>query len=436
MRVLLIWPDNGRDIIGWGDLGAIAEPLALEYLAAAMDEAGHEVKLLDLRLHGSELTSTVSEWRPHIVGVTGYSMHVPRMLEICRTVREELPGCATVVGGHHATLSPDDFFDSAIDYVVCGEGVKPLTAITENILNGRPNAPVPGTWLRSSTGHVFGGAPGYFDVESLPRPNRSVCRKDRSEYFIDWMRPIALLRTSVGCPYRCSFCSLWRMMDGRYHRRAIDRVVEELEEIDEDFVFLVDDEAFINERRMLALARIIEAAGIRKNYFAYCRADTLLRNKDAIAAWRRIGLERLFIGFEAVTDEGLGGFSKSLSVAQIDDALGLAGALGIKVFSQFIVDPQFTRSDFQRLERFIERRRIDYPSFTILTPLPGSGMSFDHVTERTKAGRPRWDLFDLQNPVTPTALPREDFMREYRGLQKLFSHSLKQQHTPNSQRGW
>ena len=99
MRVLLVYPNAKKEIIGWGDLGAIAEPIALEYLAAGARLDGHDVKLLDLRLHNEELDETLREFQPEVVGVTGYSMHVLRSLDICRRAKELVPGCVTVVGG-------------------------------------------------------------------------------------------------------------------------------------------------------------------------------------------------------------------------------------------------------------------------------------------------------------------------------------------------
>src|SRR6476469_10578023 len=76
MKVLLIYPNARSELIGWGDLGAIAEPLALEYLAAGAISDGHEVRILNLRLHRQELDVTLESFQPDIVGVTGYSMHV------------------------------------------------------------------------------------------------------------------------------------------------------------------------------------------------------------------------------------------------------------------------------------------------------------------------------------------------------------------------
>jgi radical SAM superfamily enzyme YgiQ (UPF0313 family) len=423
MRVLLIYPNSRSELIGWGDLGAIAEPLALEYLASGALEDGHEVRILDLRLHRDQLDATLESFQPEVVGVTGYSMHVLRNLAICKRVKELVPACRTVVGGHHATLLPEDFFEPQVDFVVQGEGVRPfvgmLRALSERT---QPNF-IPGLWSRTGSGFVCGGVQGEFDIDSLPIPDRSLVAADRASYFIDWMKPIALARSTVGCPYRCTFCSLWKIMDGKYHMRGVERVVAELAAIPEECVFLVDDEAFIHRHRMTELAEAIRAAGLRKRYFTYCRIDTLLRDRDLMQLWHEVGLERLFIGIEAVSSKDLTEYNKRLQLAQIEDGLAAARELGIEVFAGFIVNTDFTQRDFKQLVRFIEHNQVSYPSFTVLTPLPGTAAltSFDSVIERQPNGRPNWELFDLQNPVTRTALPRETFIQEYRNLQRVFA---------------
>lgn len=423
MRILLVWP-QGRTETEWGgDLGAISEPLALEYLASAALAKGHEVRVHDARLHPGRLPEELAAFRPELVGVTAYSMHVSAALAVCRQARDLVPGCRTVVGGHHATFLPEDFFDDAVDFVVSGEGVLPFSALLDRLASGRPADGIGGLWARAGgTGFVLGGPQAPFDVDALPLPDRTVTAADRGRYFIDWMRPVALLRSTVGCPFRCSFCSLWQLMGGRYYVRSPQAVADELATIREEFVFLVDDEAFINGHRMRELARVIAERGIRKRFFAYCRIDSLLRNREAVAAWRDIGLERLFVGIDAITEKDLGEFRKKTRLAQIEDGLGLARDLGVEIFAQFIVNTDYTRRDFERLARFVEHHTIRYPSFTVLTPLPGTELlrSFDHVVARGPGGRPDWDLFDCQHAVTATRLPPDEFRAAYRGLYGRF----------------
>jgi radical SAM superfamily enzyme YgiQ (UPF0313 family) len=423
MKILLIYPNARKELIGYGDLGAVAEPLALEYLAAGVKLDGHEVRILDLRLHQDSLDTVLTEYQPELVGVTGYSMHVLRMLAICARVKELLPSCHTAVGGHHATLLAEDFFEPQIDFVVCGEGVAPLRETLAALASGRPVRGLAGVWSRVEGRFESGGPPGKFSIEDIPLPDRTVTAADRASYFIDWMRPIALVRTTVGCPYRCSFCSLWRIMDGRYYTRDVDRVVGEIAGVAEENVFLVDDEAFINGRRMQLLAEALRHAGVNKRYFAYCRIDTLLRQPELMAQWRDIGLSRLFIGIEAISQKDLLEYNKRLRVSQIEDGLRAARKLGIEVFGGFVVNTDYTPNEFTQLVRFIKHHLIDYPSFTMLTPLPGTDLlsTFDHVTEKQPNGRPNWSLFDLQHLVTTTKLPKQEFERRYKDLYKVFS---------------
>ncbi len=428
MRVLLVYPNSPHELIGYGDMGAIAEPLALEYLATATAELGHQVRILDLRLHRDELEGCLEAYCPDIVGITGYSMHVLRMLNIAAAVRTKLAGCTVVIGGHHATLMPEDFFAEVVDFVISGEGVRPFTKLITRLQIGNlADELIAGLWSRSEPRGNFRleAKQELIDLDSLPHPNREVCSEDRQFYFIDWMRPIALLRTSVGCPYRCTFCSLWRITDGAYHIRVVDRIVEELRQIKEECVFLVDDEPFVNHHRMDALESAIRSATIKKRYFAYCRIDTLIRQEQTIRAWRNIGLERLFIGIEAVSEQGLKDYNKHLALSQVEVGLKLARKIGISIFAGFVVSTDYTRDDFTRLKRFIEHHRIEYPSFTILTPIPGTPalLSFDQVTDRQSNGRPNWDSFDLQHLVVKPSLPADEFMREYRGLYKTFGKS-------------
>jgi hypothetical protein len=117
-----------------------------------------------------------------------------------------------------------------------------------------------------------------------------------------------------------------------------------------------------------------------------------------------------------------------MSVARIEEGLRVARELGIEIFAQFVVNTDYTRRDFQRLVRFIEHHRIRYPSFTVLTPIPGTELlaTFDSVVHRQPNSRPDWDLFDCQNAVTSTRLPPAEFRREYQNLYHVFKGAYTQ----------
>ena len=425
MRLLLVYPNTDHRVVG-GNTGAVAEPLALEYLATGAVQSGHHVQILDLRLEKRQdtLQRHLKSFRPDIVGVTGYTIHVDEVQRTAQTVKAFSPAIYTIVGGHHATLRPQDFQQQDIDFIAIGEGVAPLSQLLTALAAGDDPKDIPGLQMRQDNGTYTPAPDNIYNIDHLPFPDRTTVKKYRSRYFIDWMKPIALLRTSVGCPFCCQFCSLWRIMQHRYLLRDLHSVINELKTIEESHIFLVDDEPFVNSARMTTMAEAILAADIKKNFFAYARADSVVRGQDTIELWARAGLRRLFIGFEAITDRALIALNKKLEESNIRKCLEILKRVNIKIFAQFIVTQDYSRQDFQELIDFIHKHQLEYPSFAILTPLPGTEFGDDYLRRVYASGdQPCWPLFDLQHNLLPTHLPPILFNELYQELRPMFQSS-------------
>jgi len=129
------------------------------------------------------------------------------------------------------------------------------------------------------------------DLDAFPFPKRELTEKYRSYYFTEWMKPLASIRTSKGCPFRCNFCALWKLTNGRYLIRRPENIVKELLEIKEKFFFFADDESLIDTKRMMELTKGIKESGIKKRYFLYGRSDTIVKHPELLEAWKEIGLD-------------------------------------------------------------------------------------------------------------------------------------------------
>jgi radical SAM superfamily enzyme YgiQ (UPF0313 family) len=424
MKVLLVQPDSAVAKRSTPEeYRFFCEPLALEYLSAAAQDQGHVAPILDLRVDPRSLEQALDDFQPDVVGTTGYSCDVPLMHDICRVVRQRLPECRIVVGGHHATQRPHDFFGPSVDFVMSGEGVHGFCDLLGRLAAGEPVDGIDGLWHAAGGTFTGGVVTGVRDLRGLPRPNRAATRPFRDRYGMGAMKSMASLRTSEGCPYRCSFCTIWTTMDGHYRQRPAEAVVEELAEIDERGVFLIDDEPWVGARRMWDIYHAIKAAGIRKSYVAYCRVDSINRRRDLLEAWQEIGLHCLLVGIETVRPSELLDYNKAYGVAAAEEALAYARGQGLTIQGLFIVHPQWERKDFAALQRFIERHRIDHPTFTVLTPLPGTstlGGLGENVVARTPDGELDWARFDLLHPVTETVLPAKEFERELTNLFRLY----------------
>ena len=410
MRVLLVQPTTPPRAIA-GDDWFVFEPLALEYLAAGLAQDA-EVRILDQRLDG-DLRSALDAFEPNLVGITAYTVHVNTVQRLCETAKRWNPAVLTVVGGHHATVAPQDFRAPSIDLTVVGEGVLPLRHIVRHLKSGAPFGGIPGVATAGDDAFVPLDETVAGDLDALPEPARDLTAAYRSRYFCDWLRPLASIRTSKGCPYRCKFCALWKLTCGRYLKRSPESVVRELAGIAEENVFFADDESLIDARRMQALADLIGASGIRKRYFLYGRSDTIARNPDLLEAWRKIGLTRVFVGLESFRDEDLAYVGKRSSTTDNEKAVAILRDLDIDIYASFMLRPEFERRDFRALRRYCRGLGLAYPSFGVLTPLPGTEL-WEEVKEDLITHD--YDYFDFIHTLLPTRTTLKEFYQHYAWL--------------------
>jgi radical SAM superfamily enzyme YgiQ (UPF0313 family) len=412
MRILLVEPDKAPVVIGGEDF-SIYEPLALEYIAAGVVN-NHEVEILDLRLENN-LEYVFKKSSPDVVGITAYTVHVNTVRKLFKKIKTWNPRVLTVVGGHHATIMPEDFISDNIDVIVIGEGVNTFKEIVNRFAEGKGFEGIPGTAISNNGKLNITDPAKLIALDSFPFPDRKLTEKYRDYYYSDWMKPIASIRTSKGCPYRCNFCAMWKLANGKYLKRSPQKIVEELEEIDEKYIFFADDESLLDDQRMMGLANLIKEKSIEKRYFLYGRSDTISKNLELIKTWKDIGLERVFVGLEFCKDEDLKYILKKSTVEDNTTAVKILQDLDISIYASLIVRPDFTKNDFAELRTYIKRLKLDFAGFAVLTPLPGTDL-FDEVESRLITRN--YDFFDFIHTVLPTKLPLKEFYKEYLYLYK------------------
>lgn len=408
MKILLVQPPKAATVIGGEDVH-IYEPLDLEYLAAGVD-SHHQVKILDMRLD-KNLPAALDTYKPDIVGVTAYTTHVNTVKNLFQVIKAWNADTLTVVGGHHATASPEDFQLDTIDVIVVGEGVFAFQDITRKFEKGEYRR-------QSSTrdnGNKIYKAALMDDPDAYPFPKRELTQKYRKYYHSEWMSPLATIVTSKGCPYRCNFCHLWKLTDGKYLKRKPEYIVRELKSIKEKYIFFADAESLVDEERMENLAQLIKIHGIRKKYFLYGRSDTIARAPKLMELWKDIGLERVFIGLEFYKEDDLSYVKKNSTIKDNETAIKILKNLDIEIIASFLIHPEFSKQDFKAFAQYCRNLKLFPVLFSTLTPLPGTDL-YDEVKSRLITSN--YDHFDLAHTVLPTTLPLKEFYKEFYKLYK------------------
>jgi hopanoid C-3 methylase HpnR len=394
------------------------EPLGLELVASACRQAGHEVRLLDLQAHRHrDFFGQMDAWRPDAVGFSlNYLANVPEVIDLAIETRRRSPGSFIFVGGHSASFIAPEILEhaaGAIDCVVRGEG----EAITPKLLAVAADDRSQLTTLPGIVTSDGAGPPPKL-MASLDDhlPARELLKR-RRRYFIGTLDPCASVEFSRGCPWDCTFCSAWTFYGRSYRKVSPERAADDLACVREPGVFIVDDVAFIHPEHGHAIADAVERRGIRKEYYLETRGDVLLRNKEVFQRWTKLGLRYMFLGLEAVDDDGLKRFRKRVSLGKNFEALECARSLGITVAVNIIADPSWDTHRFALLREWA----LSVPEIvhvTVNTPYPGTET---WNSESRRFTTRDYRLFDVQHAVMPTELPLEDFYAELVRTQQVLN---------------
>ena len=419
MKILLINPPNcGRSIpeerFGITSIKQIfrGEPLALEMLAGNLE--GHEVALLDLKVHPGDLATTLAAFAPDLVGVTAVTCEANTARRIALEVKEST-GAVVVVGGIHASCDPEFFNQPGVDFVVIGIGKASFRELVDAVERGERAPVIPGV-ARTSPGTPLTFERRSFGpndlVESRP-PRYDLVAGNRSQYTLLGL-PLGFVASAFGCPFDCSFCCITNQAGGRYLACSIDSVIRDIGLLGEvPFIRMVDANTFGNPKHARALCQAIRAAGIQKDFFGDVRADTVVRHPDLMQEWKDAGLRTVVIGFEEISDQGLSDMNKASSVAQNREAIRILREMGITIVGDFIVSPDYGHAEFDQLLKFIEQNPISLPIFTVMTPLPGTAL---HQRLQGQIVNHDLDYYTLSNAVLPTRLEEGEFYRRYSEL--------------------
>jgi radical SAM superfamily enzyme YgiQ (UPF0313 family) len=417
MRILLVRPPVPPHTIGLKHI-MICEPLELEYAAAALD--GHEVQIMDMIIE-KRFRKRLLTFKPDVVATSCYITGVNEVIKLCRETKLWNRHCVTIVGGVQASQVPEDFADPAVDCIVRGDGTSMMPQIMEALENGRSLLGIGGLAFPVGPGEVelTAGKAYMPKADDLPLPRRDLVAHLRHRYYYLQHQPVATMKTTWGCWYKCNFCYTWRITDGHPYSRSPESIVKELEQIEAEDVYIVDDIFLINKSRLRKLADLIKEKNICKKYLVYARADFISENEDIIAEWAELGLHAVFIGLEAATNTELDSMDKESTVDYNRKAIEVLRKYKVDTYGSLIPNPEYSKADWERLWKFIEETGLYYVNISPLTPQPGT-VIWDLYKDQVTIPREAHGLWDFSHVLLPTKMSLKNY---YRNLLKLYART-------------
>ncbi|WP_069999055.1 B12-binding domain-containing radical SAM protein [Cellulosilyticum sp. I15G10I2] len=397
MRILLIRPRPDKETIGLQNV-MICEPLELEYIGAYMESLGHVVTIIDMILEKKPLGYFIKEYHPEVVGITSYIAHVNVVKKYAQQIKRVDEACRVLVGGVHAEVVPEDFKDEHIDYVICGNGLKTFAKIVKSLEQDEKSSDIDGVWGEDKPGCLKENTFHY------PHPNRSLVARYRAKYYYMFHNPCALIKTSYGCPYKCSFCFCREITDGKYWTRDLEDIMEELKSISEKEIYIVDDDFLVDRDRLLNFCSRLKADRLDKKFLIYGRSDFIADNEDVIKALASVGLRAVIVGLESSREEELKKYNKKSSVALNEKAISILKKYDVECYGTLILGVDWDAQDFNRLYQWIRKIDIKFINLQPFTPMPGTQL-FDAYKDKLIISRKQYEKWDLAHlTVQPTKM--------------------------------
>ena len=294
MKILLIQPP----VEDFYQTSLRTLPVGLLYLAASLRSAGIDVEVLDCQatmhkhvlevppefaylkryyqpgnlspfklfshyrhygLPWEEIREHIRQAHADVIGISAlFTPFYREALHVAALAKAVDPTRPVIMGGAHVNACPAQVLaDPHVDFVVLGEGERTLPELVSALGDNRSAAissicgvgyKTRGTLVVPEHGDLIE------DIDALPLPARDLI--DPARYTLGGKR-VTMLITSRGCPYHCTFCSIFLTAGRQFRTRSISSIINEMRLCREYFgteIFDIEDDNFsFDQKRATAI---------------------------------------------------------------------------------------------------------------------------------------------------------------------------------------
>lgn len=371
-------------------------PLGLLSLAAVLEEAGHDVSVLDFNYAVSRgavalddgfynaVASAVQEESPQLVGFSTMCNSYHIALRMAEAVKARLPQVPIVFGGPQASVVDTETLEAFpfVDMVLRGEAEQTLPLLLARLGLKRQLSQVPGLTYRVD-GHAARNPnpPLLKDLNSLPIPAYHLFPYEiRTDLDLDVGR---------GCPFSCSFCSTSRFWRRQYRLKSVQRIIEEIQTLRQRYKaesFSFSHDLFTaNRQRVEEFCERLQAEEIDITWSCAARIDTV--DPQLLLLMAAAGCRNIFYGIETGSPRMQREIQKNLSIDQAWSAIDATVNAGMNATLSFIAGlPTERTSDLEQtigmIQALLDRPRIRI-QLHLLAPLAGT-LDFQRFESRLR----------------------------------------------------
>ena len=206
---------------------------------------------------------------------------------------------------------------------------------------------------------------------------------------LDNRTPYGVIYTSLGCPFKCSYCPIHAFYGKPGIRfRSPEKVVEEIDLLVKNYniknIKFMDELFVLREDRVFKICDLIIQRGYSLNIWVYARVDTV--NERILKKMKQAGINWVAYGFESASERVRQGVSKKIHQEKIKKAIEMTYDTGINIIGNFIFG--LPDDDFESMQETLNMAKeynFEYVNFYTAMAYHGSQL-YDYALKQ------RWPL--------------------------------------------
>lgn len=408
--VLLINPGNSKAIYQElsNGLSAIEPPSLAGLFANYLRSKDLKVAIVDAPAHNLSPDHVAEyvykNYKPTLVVVVVYgfqpsasTQNMPAAGETCSALKKFMPGCPIMLTGTHPAALPERTLrEESVDFVCDREGPETILQTYYALQEKNPSfQDIPSLWYYNDQHEIQSNAPGPLMQnldEEMPGVAWDLLPMDKYrahnwhcfENIFD-RQPYVSMHTTLGCPYKCTFCCINAPFGkSSYRMWSTESVINEIDILVNKYgvknIKFVDEMFVLNPKHVLGICDYIIERGYDLNIWAYARVDTV--RDEFLEKLSKAGFRWLALGIESGSKHVRDGVEKGRfgsidiikTVRKIQDA-------GINVIGNYIFGlPDDTHESMSETLELAIDANCEFANFYCAMAYPGSKL-YDMAVE-------------------------------------------------------
>ncbi|MBN1688525.1 MAG: B12-binding domain-containing radical SAM protein [Candidatus Omnitrophica bacterium] len=286
------------------------------------------------------IADEVADEQPDLVGISSlFTPYYREVLKIAAAIKSKRD-VPIILGGSHVSAVPEQMLgEPVVDFVIRGEGERPIVDFLKAWSTHRNFSQVPNLGWKKNGNLVLNPLEVNFPVDQLAHPDFEDFKVD--EYLYD-QKPMSMVMTSRGCPYRCSFCSIHPTFGFQYRKRSVEHILEEMQKRYTEGIRVFDFEddhlTYFQEEMKELCRRLIQSFPqgdvqlVAMNGLSYWSLDS-----ELLRLMKKAGFTHLNISLVSANEDVRLAVSRPHSMHAYETTVREAARLGFRIVSYQIL---------------------------------------------------------------------------------------------------